>query len=117
VNKGEKRVIAEQVASTVRVLELLGFQYYRVLPPRNERRGGNKSPRVVYVYAGADCSQEDLKLRIYNSAGGHTWANKPDGTPVDVGSVEELYEYLAARPLLKLRSRSKLGKLRLKSRR
>ena len=116
MNKGERRVIAEQVASTVRVLELLGFQY-RELPPRNERRGGNKSPRVVYVYGTADCKEEDLRLRIYNSAGGHTWANKSDGTPVDVGSVEELYDYLAARPSLKTRLRPKLQKLRLKPRR
>jgi hypothetical protein len=103
MNKGQRRVVAEQVASTVRVLELLGFQY-RVSPPRNERRGGNKSPRVVYVYAGADCRDEDLRLRIYNSAGGHTWANKADGTPVvGVGSVEKLYEYLARHRTLKLR--------------
>jgi hypothetical protein len=104
MNKGERRVIAEQVASTVRVLELLGFQY-QVSPPRNERKGGNKSPRVVYVYAGSDFRPEDLRLRIYNSAGGHTWANKPDGTPVDVGTVEDLYDYLASRRLLKLRSK------------
>jgi len=100
-------VIAEQVASTVRVLELLGFQY-RVLPPRHERSGGNKSPRVVYVYATADCNEEHLRLRIYNSAGGHTWANKPDGTPIDVGSVEDLYDYLADHPELKFRPKPKL---------
>lgn len=106
MNKGQRRIIAEQVASTVQVLELLGLQY-RVLPPRNERKGGNKSPRVVYVYAAPECREEDLRLRIYNSAGGDTWANKPDGTPVAVGSVEDLYAYLSARPSLKLRVKSK----------
>ena len=103
MNKGQRRVKAEQVASTVLMLELLGLQY-RVSPPRNERRGGYKSPRVVYVYAGADFKDEDLRLRIYNSPGGHTWANNADGTPVvGVGSVEKLYEYLTRHRTLKRR--------------
>lgn len=108
MNFGQRQIIAEKVASTIRVLELLGFQY-QVSAPKNERRKGNKSPRVVYVYAGGDPRPENLRLRIYNSAGGHTWANKADGSPVrDVGSVEDLHDYLSRHPLLKLKAPLKM---------
>jgi hypothetical protein len=89
MNKGKWQVIAEKIGSTVRVLELLGYDY-TVSAPKNQRAKGNKSPRVVNVSVG-----ESRPLRIYNSSGGHTWANEPDGTPIaEVGSVEDLYEYL-----------------------
>jgi hypothetical protein len=105
MNAGERQIIAEKIASTVRVLELLGYQY-DVTPPRNERKKGNKSPRVVYVYAGKsrDRAQEDLRLRVYNNASGTTWAYRADGSPIkDIGSVEDLYDWLTAHPLLKLK--------------
>jgi hypothetical protein len=106
MNKAERQVIAEKVSSTIRVLELLGFEY-QVLRPRNERKKGNKSPRVIYVYAGGDPKPNNLRLRIYNSAGGHTWANRADGKPIkDIGTIEELYDWLSERPLLKLRSKT-----------
>ncbi len=90
MNRGQRQVIAEKISSTVRVLELLGFDY-KVCAPRKQREKGNKSPRVVYVEVGN--SQE---LRIYNSAKGNTWANEPDGTPIrGVKSVEDLYSYLS----------------------
>lgn len=106
MNKGQRQIIAEKVASTVRVLELLRFEY-EVSRPKSERKRGNKSPRVVYVYARTPHSPENLRLRVYNSADGQTWANKADGAPVDVGSIEELYDYLRRHP----------ARLRLKSRR
>ena len=105
MNMGQRQLIAEKVSSTARVLELLGFQY-EVSLPKNERKKGNKSPRVVYVYAGKDSdhSEENLRLRIYNSAGGQTWTNRADGSPVkEVRSVEELHDYLSRCPLLKLK--------------
>src|SRR5690242_3676817 len=89
MNKGQRQIIAEKIGSTVRVLELLGFDY-TVTPPRIERRKGNKSPRVVEVQRGGR-----PYLWVYNSAGGDTWANKTDGTPIaTVGSVEDLYDFL-----------------------
>ena len=89
MNKGQLQIIAEKINSTVRVLELLGFDY-QVSGPKNKREKGNKSPRVIYVNVGKTQS-----LRIYNSATGHTWANQPNGKPIAaVGSVEDLYEYL-----------------------
>lgn len=95
MEKGKLQIIAEKIASTVRVLELLGFQY-KVEPPKRLRDKGNKSPRVVLVDVGKRSA-----LRVYNSAGGHTWANRPNGKPIaEVGSVEELYDYLS-----KLKSR------------
>jgi len=89
MNRGQRQVIAEKVSSTIRVLELLGFEY-DVSGPKNMRRKGNSSPRVVYVRRG-----ESLLLRVYNNAGGSTWANKADGAPIaTIGSIEDLYEYL-----------------------
>lgn len=90
MNKGQRQVIAEKISSTVRVLELLGFDY-EVTAPRNERRKGNSSPRVVYVDVGSD-----KRLRVYNSSRGDTWANEPDGTPIKtVSSIEDLFAHLA----------------------
>jgi hypothetical protein len=90
MNAGKRQVIAEKVASTVRVLELLGFHDYEVTPPRNQREKGNASPRVVRVNIG-----DDARLRIYNSGGGHTWANMPDGKPVrGIASIEDIYAFL-----------------------
>ena len=89
MNAGQRQVIAEKVASTVRVLELLGFDY-EVTAPKNSRAKGNQSPRVVYVSVG-----ENKRLRVYNGAGGYTWANEPNGKPIKaVKSVEDLYLYL-----------------------
>lgn len=90
MHAGKRQVIAEKVASTVRVLELLGFEDYAVTPPRNQREKGNASPRVVRVNIG-----EDAPLRIYNSGSGHTWANMPDGKPIPgITSVEDIYAFL-----------------------
>jgi hypothetical protein len=90
MNKAQRQIIAEKVSSTVRVLELLGFDY-EVCAPKNEREKGNKSPRVVYVDVG-----KSQRLRVYNSVGGHTWANEPNGTPIsEVKSIEDLYGYLS----------------------
>lgn len=90
MNKGQRQIVAEKIASTVRVLELLGFNY-QVSAPKNERKNGNRSPRVIYVEVGAS-----QFLRIYNSIGGDTWANLPSGKPIAaVGSIEDLYDYLA----------------------
>ncbi len=106
MNAGQRQIIAEKVSSTVRVLELLGFEY-EVSRFKHERKKGNKSPRVVYVYAG-DPRSGNLRLRIYNSISGNTWANRGDGTPVkDIGTVEDLYDYLSSHPGLKLRLKSK----------
>lgn len=90
MNKAQRQIIAEKVSSTVRVLELLGFEY-EVCSPKNRRVKGNRSPRVVYVDVG-----EDQPLRIYNGVGGHTWANEPNGKPIaDIKSIEDLYTYLS----------------------
>jgi hypothetical protein len=90
MKKGQRQVIAGQISATVRILELLGFDY-EVRAPRNKREKGNKSPRVVYVHVGGD-----RHFRIYNDAQGNTWANEPNGTPVaGIGTTEQLYEYLA----------------------
>jgi len=89
MNKGQRQVIAEKIGSTVRILELLGYEY-EVAPPRNKREKGNRSPRVVNVKLSGG-----RMLRVYNSVGGFTWANGPDGEPIaSVKSVEDLYEYL-----------------------
>lgn len=91
MNRSQRQVIAEKISSTVRVLELLGFDY-EVAKPRNERRNGNRSPRVVYVDVG-----DRRPLRVYNSASGSTWANSPNGTPIpEVKSIEDLFSYLRA---------------------
>jgi len=89
MNRGERQIIAEKNASTIRVLELLGFEY-DVKPPRQQRVKGNKSPRVVHVKVGGK-----EVVRVFNSAEGYTWANLADGTPLRVGSVESLYKYLS----------------------
>lgn len=90
MNKGQRQIIAEKIGSTVRVLELLGYEY-QVSVPKNKREKGNKSPRVVHVNVG-----QKTPLRIYNSISGHTWANQPDSKPIpSIGSVEDLYEYLS----------------------
>ena len=90
MNKAQRQIIAEKVSSTVRVLELLGFDY-KVSAPKNKREKGNKSPRVVYVDVG-----KSQPLRIYNSSSGHTWANEPNGKPIaQVKSIEDLYAYLS----------------------
>ena len=90
MNKGQRQIIAEKVSSTVRVLELLGFEY-EVSAPKNRREKGNKSPRVVYVDVG-----ESHPLRIYNSVNGYTWANQPNGMPIaEIKNIEDLYKYLA----------------------
>lgn len=90
MNIGQKQIIAEKISSTVRVLELLGFEY-EVSAPKNKREKGNKSPRVVYVDVG-----ESRPLRIYNGVGGHTWANEPNGKPIpEVKNIEDLYNYLS----------------------
>src|SRR4051794_29977688 len=90
MNAGKHQVIAEKIASTVRILELLGFHDYQVTGPKHQREKGNASPRVVRVNIGADAA-----LRIYNSGGGHTWANMPDGKPVPgIVSIEDLYSFL-----------------------
>lgn len=90
MNKGQRQIIAEKIASTVRVLELLGFDY-EVSAPKHRREKGNRSPRVIYVEVG-----ETKPLRIYNSVSGNTWANLPNGRPIaEVKSIEDLYNYLS----------------------
>lgn len=90
MNKGQRQIIAEKIGSTVRILELLGYSY-EVCAPKNKRKEGNKSPRVVYVDVG-----QSQQLRVYNSIGGHTWANNPDGKPIaGVKTIEDLYVHLS----------------------
>jgi hypothetical protein len=85
MKKAQIQIIAEKISSTIRVLELLGLEY-EVSGPKYKRKKGNKSPRVVYVLR-----RGSLFLRVYNSMGGYTWANKADGTPVaQIGSIEDL---------------------------
>ncbi len=71
MNISQRQVIAKKISSTVRILELLGFEY-TVNDPKNIREKGNKSPRVVNVDVG-----EKTPLRIYNSK------NKRDGSIFD----------------------------------
>lgn len=88
MNGVQRQVVAEKIGSTVRVLELLGLQY-SVSAPKNIRKKGNKSPRVVEVL--------EPPIRVYNSVSGHTWANKATGEPIpEVGSIEELFTYLSS---------------------
>jgi hypothetical protein len=90
MNKGQRQIIAEKVASTVRVLELLAFNY-EVSAPKNKREKGNRSPRVIYVDVG-----KSQRLKVYNSVGGNTWANEPNGNPIpEAKSIESLYNYLS----------------------
>lgn len=89
MNNAQRQVIAEKISSTVRVLELLGFDY-TVSDPKNKREKGNRSPRVIYVDVG-----EKNSLRIYNGMNGSTWANEPSGKAIpEIRSVEDLYNYL-----------------------
>jgi hypothetical protein len=98
ITKAQRQIIAEKVSSTVRVLELLGYNY-QVSDPKNKREKGNKSPRVIHVDVGGN-----QKLRIYNSVGGHTWANEPNGKPIPVlKNIEDLYAYLKSKDKPKLR--------------
>ncbi len=90
MNNCQRQIIAEKISSTVRVLELLGFDY-KVSEPRNKREKGNRSPRVVNIDVG-----ETHPLRVYNGIGGCTWANEPNGTPIkEIKSIEDLYNYLS----------------------
>jgi hypothetical protein len=90
MHNGKRQVIAEKIGSTVRALELLGFDYV-VRSPKKKREKGNKSPRVIDVHLG-----KGDHLSVYNSASGHTWANKSNGDPIaDVKSIEELFNYLS----------------------
>jgi hypothetical protein len=92
MNHGQRQIIAEKISSTVRVLELLGLDY-SVAAPKNARKKGNKSPRVIRIRSG-----DVMGLRIYNSVGGHTWANEASGKPIPhIGSIETLYSYLQSR--------------------
>ena len=89
MNHRQRQVVAEKVSSTVRVLELLGLDY-SVAAPKRTRKKGNKSPRVVSVEVG-----KRLRLRVYNSMSGATWAHEPGGDPIPgLKSVEDLYFYL-----------------------
>jgi hypothetical protein len=89
MNHRQRQVVAEKVGSTVRVLELLGLEY-SVAAPRRTRKKGNVSPRVVSVDVG-----KRLRLRVYNSTSGATWAHEPGGKPIPgLKSVEDLYLYL-----------------------
>jgi len=93
VNRGQRQIIAEKVASTVRILELLGLQY-RVGPPERNKDKGNASPRVIVV-----ATKQGKELRIYNGKGGNTWAHFAGGKPVKgVKSIEDLYMRLT-RPI------------------
>lgn len=88
MNKSKRQVVAEKIASTVRVLELLGLEYE---VRNNKKKTGGRSPRVIE----ARLDKKRL-VWIYNSAGGSTWANRTDGTPIpSVHSIEDLYEYLS----------------------
>ncbi len=89
MNNGQRQIIAEKVAATVRVLEMLGLNY-TVSAPKLPKKKGNKSPRVVTVDLG-----RTNKLRVYNGRGGSTWANFGNGTPIpSIKSNEDLYEFL-----------------------
>jgi hypothetical protein len=89
MNRGTRQIIAEKVASTVRILELLGLDY-SVGAPKRAKVKGNKSPRVVSVN-----TSSDGLIRIYNGVKGNTWANREDGKPLrGVKSIEDLYNYL-----------------------
>lgn len=94
---GHRQVVAEKVASTVRVLELLGLEY-EVTGPRNQRAKGNKSPRVVTAHL-----PNGKTIRIYNGIEGHTWACVDEGgaerpgKPIPgIGTIEALHLYLVA---------------------
>jgi hypothetical protein len=90
MKKAHRQIIAEKISSTVRVLELLGFEY-EVAGPKKLKASGNKSPRVVTVmHAGGPA------LRVYNGIGGHTWANWANGEQAKgIDSPETLYLFLS----------------------
>jgi len=95
---GQRQVIAEKVASTVRVLELLRLKY-EVNDPKNARAKGNKSPRIVTAFL-----PKQKKVRVYNGVEGRTWAyvdeggDERPGKPIPgITSIEDLYLYLKKR--------------------
>ena len=92
MNDGQRQIIAEKISSTIRILELLGFDY-EVTDPKIRKEKGNKSPRVVHVMA------EGVRiLRVYNGIGGRTWAYDYKGRPIpEIKSIEALYAYLDER--------------------
>jgi len=92
MNRGQREIIADRISSTVRVLELLCFDY-EVSAPRLKRKEGNKSPRIIRVYAG-----KKYLLTAYNDVKGNTWANQANGKPIPgLGSIENLCNYLRRR--------------------
>jgi hypothetical protein len=90
MKRAHRQIIAEKISSTVRILELLGFEY-EVAGPKRLKASGNKSPRVVTVmHAGVPV------LRVYNGTGGHTWANRANGEQAKgIDSPETLYLFLS----------------------
>lgn len=92
MNRDQRQVIAEKISSTVRVLELLGFEY-EVSGPKRIRSKGNTSPRIVHVKV-----EDKHRLWVGNSSSGATWANETNGRPIpQIKSIEDLYEYLKER--------------------
>ncbi len=71
MSKKRRQVIAEKIASTVRILELLDLQY----EVRDNKKKDGKSPRVIQAHI-----DSKRGVLIYNSTGGSTWANRTDGT-------------------------------------
>lgn len=92
-NKGTRQIIAEKISSTVRVLELLGYEY-EVKGPRRTKEQESRSPRVVWVKSKS--IKDEALLRVYNGVLGNTWAHfAASGEPVPgVDSVEALFNYL-----------------------
>lgn len=89
MNKGQRQIIAEKIASTVRVLELLGFDH-EVAGPKRPKAKGNKSPRVVTIKI-----NDRPVPRVYNGVSGHTWANWANGDQaLGIGSIEDLHLHL-----------------------
>ena len=88
LTKGQRQIIAEKVSSTVRVLELLGFDY-EVSAPRHKKEKGNKSPRIIRASRG-----NKYLFTVYNNISGNTWGNLANGKPIPMGSNEDLYTYL-----------------------
>ena len=97
---GKRANLARGLAAIVEVLEFEGFHNYEPRGPMRVRPGGNKSPRVVDVYAGVHRPatlrpSEDLRLQIYNDAAGLIWAyNVRAGEHLQIGTVYELRDYL-----------------------
>ncbi|MCA9467541.1 MAG: hypothetical protein KC643_19135 [Nitrospira sp.] len=102
MNKGQQQIIAEKIGSTVRVLELLGFDY-EITNPKRIRAKGNKSPRIVRVHVG-----EKKPLWVFNSAEGYTWANDHNGKPIpQVTTIEDLYVYLPEKKITMKKARKR----------